>query len=496
MRRVGAWIWRWRRWLRAGATLGVLLAAGGAASVWLERQESLLAADPERRAEQLTLPAQDSAVRLRLNLPLNLLREAVARAVPVEFRQTNAPGAETVYDLVIRRQGDVRITEAEGRLRAQVALTVGGTAGMSGGLAGLLGLDANQVDAAAEVQVDLRVGMDDGWCPVVDATTRYIWTRTPRLEIIGGIWIDIEAEVREQVEAALQGLPKQLEALLPCSTLREQALTLWQPRILPVQLPAAPPLYVGFDPQSIGLSELVVEQDRLRLMLGLRARTTMSSTRPPQPRPTFLPPLRSLPERWSERDGRLRLSLPVRAGYDMVRDWLMREFGGRDIPFDTPLGTLMLRVKQIFIYPSAPSIAMAVTFSADLPGSWPDTTGEVVFSGRPVLSGNGTRVSLADIRFSRNVDSTLWSLFTILFEEKIRAMLSDVAVYDLKDAMDGAVAELRRKLADPAFTSGLRVSLHQPAIRLERVVLENDALTVLGTAEAGLEAEVTELPVP
>jgi hypothetical protein len=477
-------------------TLLVVLAAGGAAAVWLDRRETLLSSEPERVAARLTLPEQESAVMLRLNLPLDLLRRAADRALPAEFRQVSEEGADTRYDLTVRRVGGFALGEAGGKLRAHVALTVNGTAGMGGGLARFLGLDENNLEAAADVQVDLGVSIDSGWCPVVDMAVRYQWSRTPRLEIIGGVWVGIEERVRGQVEAALQDLPKQVQALMPCQDIREQALALWQPRNIQVQLPAAPPMHIGFHPQTIGLSEVTVEPRNLQVMLGLRARTTVSSTPPPVGAPTFLPTLRTLPERWAERDGRLRLSIPIRAGYDMVRDWLMKEFAGRDIPFETVLGTAQLRVKEIFLYPSAPAIALAVTFDARLPSPWPDTTGRVVFSARPVLSQGGTRIGLTDLRFSRNLDSVGWSLATILFEQQIRDMLRDVAVYDLKDATDSAVAELRRRLADPSFTHGLRVSLTHPSIRLEQVVPENDALTVLGTAEAGLEAEITALPLP
>jgi hypothetical protein len=465
MRRIWAWIWRWRRWLRWALGAGVLIAAGLYTALWLEGREALLSSDPERRAAQLTLPEQESAVMLRLNLPLDLLRQAADRALPAEFRQTSEDGASSRYDITIRRTGDFTLSEADGKLRARVGMAVNGTVGLGGGLASFLGI-----------------------------VVHYAWTRTPRLEVVGGVWVGIEERVKTQVETALRGLPEQLQALLPCAVIREQALALWQPRSIAVQLPAAPPLYVGFQPQSIGLSEVTVEPRSLRMMLGLRARTTMASTRPRLGPPTTLPALDTLPERWSDRDGRLRLSLPVRAGYDMVRDWLMREFGGRDIPFVTPLGTVQLRVKQIFLYPSAPAIAMAVTFDVRMPSPWPDTTGQVVFSARPVVSQGGTRVGLTDLQFSRNLDSVTWSLVTILFEQQIRDMLRDVAVYDLKDVTDGVVAALRQRLADPSITNGLRVTLTRPSIRLEQVVPENDALTVLGTAEAGLEAEITALP--
>jgi hypothetical protein len=477
-----------------GLTTGLAFGAAGGALVWLQGKDALLTSEPPRRSATLELPAQESTVALGIRLPLAILQQAAEQLVPAAFHQANEDGADTRYDLTIRRTSGIVLSEAKGRLHATVSLTVAGTVGLGGGLASLLALDAKSIDAAAEVQADLGVALDDGWCPAVDVRVSYRWTRSPRLEVIGGIWVGIEQRVRAQVEEALRSLPEQLKALLPCNRVREQALALWQPRSIAVQLPAAPPLHVGIEPQSIGLSELLVEAKDLRLVLGLKARTTISSRPPGRLPDTFLPPLRSLPSGAAERDGRLRLSIPIRAGYDMVRDWLMREFGRRDIPVETPMGTAKLRVREIFIYPSAPAIALAISFSADLPGQWPDATGRVVVSARPVLSPDGRRIRLTDISFARSLDSIVWSVATIAFEQRIRDWLGEIAVYDMQEVMDGAMAALRRRLSDPEFTGGLRVTLTRPSLRLQQVVPENDALTILGAAEAGLEAEVTALP--
>lgn len=487
MSRRRQWVW--------GAGFGAALLALAAGIAWLQGKDALLSDAPPRRAGVLALPPQDSAVALGLRLPFSLLGRAAERAVPAEFHLASEPGADTPYDIAIRR-GPIALAEAGGKLRVTLALEVDGTAGTGGGLARLLGLDRNPIDAAAAVQADLTVGLDDGWCPQVQVAVDYRWTRSPRLEIFGGVWIGIEERVRGQVAEALRGLPAQVDALLPCSAVREQALALWQPRSIPVQLPAAPPLYVGIAPQSAELSEVAVEARHLRLVLGLRARTTIASVPPPKAPPGFLPPLGSLPPGSAARQGRLRLSLPVRAGYDMIRDWLMREFGTRELPLETPLGTLKLRVQEIFVYPSDPAIAIDIRFAADLPGRWPDTAGRVMVSARPVLEAGGTRIRLEDITLGRDLDSWVWSLGTIAFEPQIRDWLAGAAVYDLKPVMDGALSELRRRLSDPAFTGGLKVNLTRPTLRLERVVPENDALTILGTAEAGVEAEVTALPLP
>jgi hypothetical protein len=474
---------------------GVLaLLTAGAGTAWVRGRDTLLASEPPRRATRLDLPAQESQMALRLRLPLDLLRKAAGRALPAEFHLASETGADTRYALTLRRTGDFVLEETDGRLRARVAVVLDGTVGLGGSLADLLALGEKNIDAAAEVQADLGLAVDRDWCPAPEVAVSYHWTRSPQLEVVGGIWVDVEARVRAQVEKALHDLPAQLAALLPCATVREHALALWDPRTIRVQLPAAPPLYVGIHPQAVGLGEIVAQDDALQVALGLRARTTVSSAAPMPAPPGFLPPLKALPTEM--HDGRLRLSIPIRAGYDMIRHWLMREFGGRDIPVETPLGTVRLRVKEIFLYPSDPAIALAVTFNADLPGVWPDTTGRVVFSGRPVLSQGGSRVGLEELRFARDLDSTAWSLATLLLEQSLRARIEALAVYDLREVMDGALAELRRRLSDPAFTGGLRVGLVRPSLRLERLVLENDALTVLGTAEAGLEAEIAALPLP
>lgn len=485
---------RRRRWVwGVGFGAALLGLAGGV--LWLQAREATLNAAPVRRAGVLTLPPQESAVALGLRVPIALLRRSAERAMPESFHLAAEPGTETPYDITIRR-GAITLADGGERLRATLSLEVAGTAGTGGGLARLLGLDRNPIDAAADVVAEIGVGLDEGWCPKVDVAVDYRWTRSPRLEIVGGWWIGIEDRVRGQVQTALAGLPAQVEALLPCKTVREQALALWDPRSIRVQLPAAPPLFVGIAPQSVGLSEVAVEARDLRVVLGVRARTTIGSTPPPKAPPGFLPPLEALPAGSAARDGRLRLSIPVRAGYDMIRDWLLREFGGQDIPLETPLGAVGLRVTDIFVYPSAPAITLDIGFRADLPGRWPDTAGRVTVSAEPVLEQGGTRVRLRNVAIGRDVDSLVWSLVTLAFEEQIRAWVEQAAVYDLKPLIDGAMAELRRRLSDPAFTGGLKVTLTRPALRLERVVPENDALAILGTAEAGVEAEVTALPVP
>jgi len=465
-----------------------------AGAAWVQGRDMLLASEPPRHATRLDLPAQESRVALRLRLPLDLLRRAAGGALPAELHLASEAGADTRYALTLRRMGDFALEETDGRLRARAEVVLDGTVGLGGGLADLLALGEKNIHAVAEVQADLGLTVDKDWCPAPQVAVSYRWIRTPRLEVVGGLWIDVEARVQSQVEEALRNLPAQLAALLPCATVREHVLALWDPRTIRVQLPAAPPLYVGIHPQAVGLGEILARDDALQVAFGLRARTTISSTAPKPPPPGFLPPLGAMPDRMG--DGRLRLSIPIRAGYDMIRNWLMREFGGRDIPVETPLGTVRLRVKDIFLYPSDPAIALAVTFSAEMPGPWPDTAGRVVFSGRPVVSQGGSRVALTDIRFARNLDSTLWSLATLLLEQSLREQVEALAVYDLREVMDGALAELRRRLSDPAFTGGLHVGLTRPSLRLDRLALENDALTVLGIAEAGLEAEIAALPLP
>jgi hypothetical protein len=478
--------------LRRWAWGAVALAAAGAAwftADWYRAQDVLLSQEPARKAARLALPARDSEVAVRLRVPFELLQQAAEQALPREFSHAGE-GDGTRYQFKIRRTGAIALSEAAGRLRARVSLAVNGDGGLSGGLAEFLALGTKNFDAEADVQADLTVGLDGNWCPVIGMKVDYAWTRSPRLEVIGGVWVGIEKQVREIVDAALLDLPEQLRQAVPCARVRRQIEQVWRNYDIPVQLPAAPPLVVHVSPRDIGTSGVSVQPDHLSLVLALKAQTGVLSSAAGLAPAGPLPPMRDVPD----TAGRLRLSVPVRAGYDMIRDWMVKEFGGRDIPLAVAGWQAKLRVREITVYPSDPAITVAVTFNAELPGRVLNTTGRIVLSARPVVEQNGTRVRLTDIRFVRDFDNLLWSVATAAFAEQIRARLREVAVYDLRDIIADALGVLRKTLADPDRTGGVRLALTRPSLRLDRLVMEADALTVLGVAEASVEAELTALP--
>ncbi|MDJ0388013.1 DUF4403 family protein [Roseomonas sp. E05] len=477
----------------AWALAAILLLAAGPAWLgvrWYQGHDLLLSQAPERRASRLALPARESGVALPLDVPFALIHDTAGRLLPEAF--SDAGEAEgTRYRYTVRRTRGITLSRAEdGDLRVTTSLVVNGDAGLSGGLAELLALGAKNFDAAADVQADLALSLDENWCPTVGLDVAYQWTKSPRLEVIGGVWVNVEERVRGRVDAALRDLPRLLREAMPCDAIRRQMQEAWRNYDIPVQLPAAPPLHVLVHPLSLGLSGLAVEQDRLRLGLALQARTAVSATGGGMPPAGPLPPLRRVPD----RNGRLQLSIPIRAGYDMIRDWLMEQFGRRDIPFEVAGQQGRLRIQEIFLYPSAPAVVAAIRFTVDLPGTLFDTSGRVTLSARPVVERGGTRIRLAEIRFARDVDSLLWSAATLAFEAQIRARIAEIAVYDLRQGMADALKALQRTLSDPARTGGVRLTLSRPSLRLEQVVPEADALTVLGTAEATVSAELRTLP--
>ncbi|MBI0434673.1 DUF4403 family protein [Roseomonas sp. KE0001] len=482
---------RWR-WLRRGLSALLLLLLLGAAwrgTDWYRVRDLVLSEEPPRRAARLALPARDSSLSVDLRVSFDLLRQAVEQRLPASFSHAGE-GEDTRYDFTLRRTTPVAFSEAGGRLRASFGVDARGTAGLRGWLADTVGLGRKNFQAAARVQADLGLRLDQGWCPHVAMDIAYDWTEAPRLEVIGGVWMGVEGQLRTAVDAALRELPAQLHGLIPCERVRAEVAQLWRRQEIPLQLPAAPPLFVQIEPVSLGTPGLVVAADHLRLPLSLRARTAVTDTAQKAAPAPPLPPLRDLPPEAS----RLRLAIPVRAGYDMVRDWMMREFGGRDYPLDVAGWTVRLQIRDIFLYPSDPGLALAVRFSARTPGGWLDTSGRVIFWARPVLEQGGTRLRLTELRFARELDNLVWSIASAAFEERIRARLSELAVYDFAPLMAEGLARLRRSLDDPALTAGLRLEVARPRLRLERIVAEEDALTVLGAAEAEVAAELAILP--
>ena len=283
-----------------------------------------LAEKPAEKAAAYTPATQPSHVAVTVDLPLAELRTAAQQATPENFSKSGTEKkcektflgkvcGDVKYKFTVKRSGPVHLVPSPagpGTLRASVPLSFSGHAGLKGDLAKLLDLDKKNFNGAIEARADLALEVDATWCPQVKVSTSFDWHRKARIEIIGGVWIEVAELVQGDLESALQQIAKDIASAIDCGHLRGQLEAVWQPQALAISLPQNNQAYVNLEPLGMGFSGLTVDAAGIRFAAALDVRAEIG-TSPLTATATALPPLTRVPL----SPGRLELHVPFRAPY-------------------------------------------------------------------------------------------------------------------------------------------------------------------------------------
>jgi hypothetical protein len=385
----------------------------------------------------------------------------------------------------VRRDGPVAVGRNGDAVRVSLPIRFDGNAGFRGDLARILGLDRKNFDGALVATLDLRFDLDQQWCPAVSAAIAFDWRRNPRVEIVGGVNVDVRSQVDGPLRNEIRKIERQIRDILPCERFHAELRRHWRGYSLPLQAGAGmPALYVLASPTSMAFSGMVPGDDRVGVAIVLRARTELA-TQPGPTDPLPLPPLTRAPY---ER-GTIRIAVPIRAPYDMLTTAVSQALVAREFAAETPAGRVLVRPSSVELYPSGSRLVAAVAFAADLPGRLFDVSGTIHIFGTPVVEG-GRVVRLADVGFVRDLDHPAWSALSVALQDRILGELQRAAQQDL-----GPLAEdASRRVAEAARTGrtpGLQVELSPPQIGIESVVVSAEGLLAIVGMETAAEITVT-----
>lgn len=491
-----------RRWALAAGGL-VTVAALYLAWTWYSSRDLLLSQRPPERASVAEIPETDSDISFRLQLRYDVLQQAVNQKVPRDYEQHGKGGEPCVfipfagpacigpYSFTVRREGDIAISRASDLIRAAAGISLTGRAELQGDGAKLLGPDSKGFSAGANVRADVGLAIAQDWCPKIELQVRYDWTQAPRVDFGRGLSFDVSPFVSRALDQSLKNLGSRASDFIRCDIVRAEVLKAWRRNSIRLDVPNAPPIYLNIRPTSIGLSKLIADESAAKFILSMKAKTSVSTSEDKQAPPQELPPVSSL----ADQPGKFRITLPIGAEYRVIETSVMQELGRKPILFDVGPAQGSLTVDGIEVFPSGDSIALGLSFRAKLPASLFDTAGKVYVTGTPIVDADGTRLRLAHIEFARMTSNPVWSVASAVFGDTIRQQIEKAAIVDLRQPIATALSEVQRAIADPARTGGIRLTLTEPRLRLERVIPEAGRLTVLGTAEGYVEGELVDLKV-
>lgn len=445
-----------------GAVVAILVAGAGAAFLWLRAQIDTRAEAPPRANDAVEVPNQVSAIDVPLDVHVSVLNRALEQAVPRTLWSINqqvdkcVPAQRvklfkakikvspdlgcnvvgTVTRSAIRLRGQGEEIVADLPIRATIAARhVGGF------------LKGETATGSAMVQARIRLSMTDNWQPRATVRLAYSWTTPPGIDFLGKR-ITFTDKADEKLAPVVRDLERRLPQEIAKLNIRARVADAWRQSFTSLQLNAEnPPVWMRITPQKLSYGGYALSGNRLRLSLGLSARTeTFVGPRPEDPKPTPLPPLGH-----DARGAKLEFFLPVIADYAELEPVLQKALDKRSArPFDLPgVGPVMAHFENVTGYGTTGGrIAVGMTLSARPQSGGAETHGLVWLTALPVNTPGSQRVAFQDLKVSGQTDGIGGDLLVKLIQSPaIAETLADSLTQNFAKDFDKLLGKVRRATA-------------------------------------------------
>ncbi|MCV9964541.1 DUF4403 family protein [Pararhizobium sp. BT-229] len=477
--------------------IGIAVAGFAAvgAFTWYSYRSTVLSQEPVRKGVSEPVPASESTLGVRVAVPFQVLNAAINELLPSSFSQEGtgeqvcgwAGCVGTKYSYTATRS-PVTFSRDGNSARGNVSISVNGKGGFRGDIARVLGLDAKNFEAAADVAVVAAATVTSDWCPVVTATVSYNWTKTPRVEIVNDVYVTLGDLVDKKLTENIATLPEKLKEAIPCDTIKAAAAKAWHNYAVPVQIPDGPLVYVSILPKQVGTSGLVVADEGLRIAVGVVSDVAVSTKAPTEQSTPPLPPLGQVPD----SAGKLDVSLPLRAEYTHLNEAIVSAVKGKAFEFAVGSGKGTVEVKEAEVFPSDGKIGLKLVFAADLPGRIFNTSGTVYATAKVTPDETGQVIQLTDFSYSRILDNGVWSALSAVFEGQLRQQIENNGRIDLKPHLEKGRDALQKAISDPTKTNGIKIEVGEPDAKIVAITPTDDHLAILTRITGTLDTTVVD----
>lgn len=405
----------------------------------------------------------------------------------------------------IIKNAPVSVGQAENLVRVSLAGHISGQAGLGGDLAGLLSLSGKNFDVSVAPVLDLAIGLDPQWCPIVSATPVGEWVTNASVEIVGRNCIGIDLGPLGHPELCAGPVPLGLTGVLndefekhrgdisnaaatalSCEAIRTGVAQYWHPIAVKIDGATEAPVYLNIEPNGAGASGLIAEADGIKLAVRVSARTSLSPN-PVLETPIPLPPLEGAPSDLST----VELNVEAEAPYGLLSDELRSALKGKSFKQNAGPGDVEVRIEDAEVYPSGDRLVVGIQINAKTPGRWFDTSGWIYLSGKPRPINEGKGVTIEELGFATVLDNAFWSSVQGLFEGQILSAIQASSTFDLSGPIDQAADKVFSGVAN-ASIPGLRLSAEKPTISLASVTTGAENLVVVARLSMAFAVELTE----
>lgn len=481
--------------------VALLICTAVAAAFWyslqrFENHHSQLSEKPAREYSKISLQAIESTLGLGAKIPYASIQKAAEAATEkpqqgTGERQTckkilGAKACATLlWNYTIERSGPITLVQAGEKVRLTLPLALDGTVSVDGRGGKLFGLRNKQISGNIEILADLQVSIDKSWCPNIDSNLSYRWVSDPQIRLVGKIKINLRKSADRALNKKLKSLEQELTQMVDCDKFRESIADNWRVHEIPIKIPPEQQAFLQVTPQSAAVTKTKATTNHVYIALEMLATTEViphSGAELVEQPDLPLPQLSSqIPD-----PGSVEFSLLMNLSYQQIQQLVSARLLGKL----SQQGDKNFTITSFDLYPSNDRLIFDLGFTATGIGKFLTTSGQLYLSAIPVADADANELRFEDLKFTRILDSDMWSVLSTVLHQKILNSMKDAAVIDLSRQMTKLEKSITDTLSDPSKTANIEIVAATPDVRLVAVNPEADSLAAIIHVSTRLEATI------
>ncbi|WP_130733896.1 DUF4403 family protein [Flavobacterium sp. J27] len=344
------------------------------------------------------------------------------------------------YDYSIVKRERIRFENiGNDMLRIIIPLDITGSVGFRGDGAELFSLDEKKVKAKIDFYVDTKISFNSNWCPIVKSKISHRWISDPKIEIVGGVWLNLQLPANLALDDIEKELENEIANKIECAKLTSEIKKWIKPSSIQLTN-VSDQLYLNVNPQKFYLSDLMIDDSNMNIKFATKLMAGVSTQKLYNNEPYEIPPL----EKYAFEKNLIALTVPISIQYEVLQNNLntMLQKEGLEYANDK----VKVEVQGFEIYPSGQSVTIGVKVDAKIKGKLLSTKGMLYLTAKPSVVNK--QFELKNIEFSTQVDNDLYPILITLFKNKLTNYVYTKTKRDLKPDFERAENVIQIKMKE------------------------------------------------
>jgi hypothetical protein len=325
-----------------------------------------------------------------------------------------------------------------------------------------------ETEASATIEAEARPELNHDWSLALNFGDGFRWSEPPVLHVMGRE-IPLSKYAEPRIRTQLAVVRERALAAARRLDLHEKAAIAWRHAFEPVQLSDNPQVWLQLTPENAAFAGVHAQGRVLSGSLELAGSAkTIVGQQPTAVTPNALPSL----GRDVSAPGTFDVILPLRVGYDVLKDKIMQAIGAM-----APAAGMS--VKDVDVYPSSGKLVIGLRI-AKATDTDPNAGRWTYLMGSLQVDADGHAVRLSDLNASTDDEGLATVLDPIVSQLRNKMSVDYGVAYD--NLLNAANAKLHRSLKD-----GFRMEGHLSSAKLDKVYLPVDGIEIALRASGNLK---------